>query len=238
MQLQLWELLEFSTTPHLSITPFTLQSKIKFSQAAITFSPPCIFLSQILHLLFFHSWVLAPSSLQQLSRLHWLLSDRQKVCLIGATVNAALCPGTLGIGTHKSEQRSHYHGYLVLPWYYLCAIPSKFLNLLHSLWLLTCHPGSSFPFALGPQVKRRSWAKVRRVPRKRRKEMLSFSFSAANEAEGQVDCNIFLGSPAFLQAVQPALCSSKSCCCLHWLCSSWLSSGLHRRQKSGWVSSE
>lgn len=62
-------------------------------------------------------------------------------------MNAALCPGSLGIGTRKSEWRSHYHGYFVLPWYNLCATSSKILNLPHSLWLLT--QVLPFPLPLG-----------------------------------------------------------------------------------------
>lgn len=74
-----------------------------------------------------------------------------------------------------------------------------FHSVLLSLRFFLC------PFAFGPQEEKLSkklgW-KIRKVPRKRRKVMVSFS--VASQAEGQNDCNLFLLSLAFFQAVQPS----------------------------------
>lgn len=68
-------------------------------------------------------------------------------------MNAALCPGTWGIGTPKSERWSHYHA-LYCP-DAACA-PSLLLFFpfhIHSV-LLSC------PSALWPQAKRKSSARI------------------------------------------------------------------------------
>lgn len=57
------------------------------------------------------------------------------------------------------------------------------------------------PWATGEEEKfskKLGW-KIREVPRKKRKVMLSFR--VANQAESQADCNLFLLSLAFFQAV-------------------------------------
>lgn len=118
-------------------------------------------------------------------------------------MNAALQRVTWGTGTRKNERWSRYHAF-----YYPDAVcvPSLLLffpfhvrSVLLSLRFFLC------PFAIGPQEekfsKKLGW-RIRKVPRKRRKVMVSFL--VANQAEGQTDCNLFLSHLAFFQAVQPS----------------------------------